>query len=622
MARPSSRTQSVPLSLEASLDEENREVLAALDRQRPRSPATRPTARTDTPPPTLRSMLDVDASPSTPRHGSIAGIGVGVTSPRQHRKESTADSRLDPSDPSTWTTPHSSKPNSPTLTRTEVKDARPRGGSDASPTTSGYVGLPRVQQGANRSFEHDFQFDMSSIPTSGGTSTKQSADPTKKREGSGSSAMVAALSGDLSNLHVGRPLAASRSHGSGDSRSPSGRINSPSSPSRALLSPTSPPGKLTTAHGTVVDEHAHRRLSNKSNSFSTVTDDSEEGAGRLPTDKPPFDHVVESSDEDGDSAGSDDEQRGRDRDPKSTEVVDSPATDSAKTDETDSRTTSPTEQKKHTIPHSQIIKSMLEPSISVIGPGGEKLSQPYSGVHPQSNFDKRRLSMSATSVDDEGDDDAIAKAKSLGLNISPLDTKVLDRHVRMIIRGEWVKLNNEAKAGDRNVRTYLLCSDLSVEATYALEWTVGTIMRDGDTLLAIYAIEDESAGSPSKDSKQTEAEKEMLHQEGAQAGKAANDTMAQLTRQATNQSRDEVQSTFIPATELQSLTGSVDARKVGKKEMDRLKAIDDITQSFLRLVRKTTLQVRAMIEVIHCKSPKHLILGAVRTHTSGTDAPC
>jgi hypothetical protein len=254
---------------------------------------------------------------------------------------------------------------------------------------------------------------------------------------------------------------------------------------------------------------------------------------------------------------------------------------------------------------------MLEPSISVTSPSGEKLSQPSTGVHPQSNFDQRRMSTSATSVDDDGDEDDIAKAKTLGLNISPLDTRVVDRHVRMILRGDWVSFHKEAEAGNRNTRTYLACSDLSVEATYALEWTVGTIMRDGDTLLAIYAIEDESAGSPGNNSRQTEADREALHQEGAKAGKDANDAMAQLTRQTTNREGDEIQSKFIPATEAQSLTGSVDARKVGKKELERLKAIDEITQNFLRLVRKTTLQVRCMVEVIHCKSPKHLILGAV-----------
>ena len=602
MARPSSRSRGGAQSLEASLDEENREVLAALDRHPPHSPALKSNSRTSTPPPRVRSMLDVDSP--TPRHGSIAGIGVGITSPKQHRKDS---SILDPADPSTWTSPHSSKPNSPTLTRTELQGTRPRGASESSPTTSGHVGLPRTQPGANRNFEQNYQFDLSSIPSNAKNDSKRA------REGSTSSAMAAALSGDLTNLHVGRPLATTRSHASSGSRSPSGRVKSPvkspGSDKSSLLSPTSPPAKIVTAKGTVVDGNSHRRLSNKSSSFSTISDDPEAGQGRVPTDKPAEDDAVESDDEERASSGSDDDTRGRNRDQKPTDDPDSPVPDSAKTDDTDQRTPSPTEKRKspHATSHSQIIKSMLEPSISVTTPSGDKFTQHGTGVHPESNFDKRRMSTSATSV--EGDEDDIAKAKTLGLNISPLDTRIVDRHVRMIIRGDWTHFQQEAEAGNRSTRTYLCCSDLSVEANYALEWTVGTIMRDGDTLLAIYAIEDETAGSPGN-SKQPEAERAKLHEEGAQAGKAAGDTMAKLTRQTTNQG-GEIQSTFVPATEAQTATGSVDARKVSKKEMDRLKAIDAITQSFLKLVRRTTLQVRCMVEVIHCKSPKHLILGAV-----------
>ena len=74
--RPSSKSRP-PISLADSLDEENREVLAALGSRRPRSPALRHANRTATPPPPLRSVLDVSPV-STPRHGSIAGIGVGV----------------------------------------------------------------------------------------------------------------------------------------------------------------------------------------------------------------------------------------------------------------------------------------------------------------------------------------------------------------------------------------------------------------------------------------------------------------------------------------------------------------------------------------------------------------
>ena len=41
---------------------------------------------------------------------------------------------------------------------------------------------------------------------------------------------------------------------------------------------------------------------------------------------------------------------------------------------------------------------------------------------------------------------------------------------------------------------YLVATDISEEAAYALEWTIGTVLRDGDTLLAVYAV-DEEAGT-------------------------------------------------------------------------------------------------------------------------------
>ncbi len=35
-----------------------------------------------------------------------------------------------------------------------------------------------------------------------------------------------------------------------------------------------------------------------------------------------------------------------------------------------------------------------------------------------------------------------------------------------------------------------MSTDLSDEAAYALEWTIGTVLRDGDTLLAVYAVDE------------------------------------------------------------------------------------------------------------------------------------
>ena len=39
------------------------------------------------------------------------------------------------------------------------------------------------------------------------------------------------------------------------------------------------------------------------------------------------------------------------------------------------------------------------------------------------------------------------------------------------------------------MQRYLVATDLSGEAQHALEWRIGMVLRNGDTLMAIYAID-------------------------------------------------------------------------------------------------------------------------------------
>ena len=195
----------LPYSLEAALDEERRDVMAALEgsRRRPSSPGLSQ-ARTATPPPHFRSMLDVDAP--TPRHGSIAGIGVGITSPNMSPTQS-RKKVLNPADPSTWTARHTSTsgPSSPVE---EKKPAPARTTSDEAKQ-----GLPKIPDIVSKDFDQSYKFDMSNAPSMA-TSKRGATAPTRPREGSGG-AMAAALSGDFSSLHVGLPKgAASGRHNS------------------------------------------------------------------------------------------------------------------------------------------------------------------------------------------------------------------------------------------------------------------------------------------------------------------------------------------------------------------------------------------------------------------------
>lgn len=51
-----------------------------------------------------------------------------------------------------------------------------------------------------------------------------------------------------------------------------------------------------------------------------------------------------------------------------------------------------------------------------------------------------------------------------------------------------------AKLGARRKRTYVVASDLSEESRYAVEWGIGTVLRDGDEMLIATVVENESKG--------------------------------------------------------------------------------------------------------------------------------
>jgi len=241
-----------------------------------------------------------------------------------------------------------------------------------------------------------------------------------------------------------------------------------------------------------------------------------------------------------------------------------------------------------------------------------KLSETRSLITPKSNY--RAASPAALSA--IGDDDAeLKRAKALPLRFSPLDEKIKDRTVKLILRGDWGAFQDaeeEEQAFRHEPRLYLVCSDLSNEASYALEWTVGTLLKDGDTVLLIGAMEDENA-SKQKDHDEPSLETRL---ESAKAAEEANSTMDSLTRQTTKtegQPYDHKSrlASIKDTTRSLSRTG----RTRSKKEDERIRAVDKLENDFLRFVRKTTLQVRCMIEIIHCRSPRHLILNAVSLHS-------
>jgi len=66
------------------------------------------------------------------------------------------------------------------------------------------------------------------------------------------------------------------------------------------------------------------------------------------------------------------------------------------------------------------------------------------------------------------------------------------RAVRTILRGEYESIVQEVEEGSKLVQKYLVATDLSGEAQHARELTIGTVLGPGDTLMAIYVIDQDA----------------------------------------------------------------------------------------------------------------------------------
>lgn len=226
-------------------------------------------------------------------------------------------------------------------------------------------------------------------------------------------------------------------------------------------------------------------------------------------------------------------------------------------------------------------------------------------VRPRTSFDSASATNTPFGSEDEAELCDIKRAQKLSIEMSAIDSSVHNRSIRTIIRGDYPSIHEEEGARRRQ-RKYLVTTDLSEESVYALEWTIGTILRDGDTMFAVCAMHDETAtpaavqiGDGAK--AMQDAAAVVGSQTAETAAKSQNDSSSHLPRTFFNRL----------GTGTDSKPGSVDARGMSKAESERVRAVEVISQTCVRLLRKTLLQVRVAVEVIHCKSPKHMITEAV-----------
>lgn len=617
------------MSLESALDEERREVMALLE-GRPSAPragsrdpqdtlrAASPAGAAQSP---VRSMLDIRGDPPAARNASIAGPSTGARS-------------------------QTSAPFSSSSVRSMLDTSSP-------PPTPGTAPLPSQRQsqaGSKLNPEEAYQFEMlpsiesHAMPKRVSQGGKRQEQQPKKK-----SALASVFGSSKNNTSDNDYLRARHNSTSGTlgsrrAMSPSSRLGGNArsmSPAQSKLNTNSfnlmpDPGKYVTDSGKVIDmSSAYRRLSdaallrsggnladlpNKKGSAEKGESLAPDGSARLEKDYFADDDDEEALESDEERGSSEDEawpsekrRRGRGRTRRKTEEKadsDSPMPGGENGREPRSLLAAAEDERK-SLSSNYRYRSLLEPEVTVTTPDGEKMTAKRAGIHPNTNFDMGDASGRSTPVDSdtEADMSDIRRAQRMALNVSPVhSTPESHRCVRQILRGEYDKLQKEAEMGLRRQRMYLVATDLSDEAAYALEWTIGTVLRDGDTLLAVYAV-DEELGTGSEGVGV-----------GIGEGAAMMSDTAKVVQTLSNEQKESTKTLNIGSSPLSNVDNAAngesptlpDFESMDKAERERWHAAQEVGDRCVKLLRKTRLQVRVVVEVFHCKSPKHMITEVVR----------
>ena len=612
----------VPMSIDAMLDMERREVLALLENKPPPSESPERTRREASPyamqRSPVRSMLDIDEEVPTDqaRRGSARQGPV--------RSMLDTDSPLpSPTLPSRPQGGSNTTPNSPVLTNAQLAPRSPsqsshnRRMSDATFRPADFG--PRAAGNRN---DPTAGFKFSNINSAQQQQMPLRASQTGSRSQTRSGSLGEALrSSDLSTLQLpgerGRNSSNNGMRGR-NSKSPHDRLGSRSR-SPATFSPSMlGPGRAYLDDGQVLDiNNAYRRLSDANLAFSQGSlsqlpmnkPSADPGEGRLIKDYlgPDGEHLGSSEEED--PYSTDDEQvRGRKKEPRALNPDAKGESDDGEfrsgsagkaPRKTHSLLAAAEEERKQISGKYQYRSLIPEPEIKVTNTSGET-SKHKNAVHPHTSFDHKPGSATPSMVDsdEEADYDDIRRAQKLSFSMTNVISNAeAHRAVRIIYRGEYNRIAQAAEDEHRRLRKYMVATDLSDESTHALEWAIGTVLRDGDTLIAIYCV-DEDTGITADDTGLAPDDSKAMREQAA----AVNSISSSKSAPGGLHLRGE----SVVNTPGGSPAGSARGER-NKAEEERYHAVRGITDKVLRLLRKTQLQVRVVVEVLHCKNPKHLI---------------
>ncbi|KAJ9151279.1 Usp family protein [Pleurostoma richardsiae] len=636
-----------PMSMEAMLDEERREVLALLEGSKPRAPRSmgaRSPSPMGSPQSPVRSMLDVgDVSPP-PRPTSSSPVASRRNLPVRSMLDIDNSSAepvrsmldVDTSIPATKVFSNPTiplEPNYRAYAANAIHHSRSLSDAASNPVEFGpRSSLSRVDPTAG------YQFSGIITPTSGHPLPTRASQGGKRNT---ASSMAEVMRGtDVSNLVLpgdrGRnyPGAGPSARTGNKSKSPHGRSAARGhSPANLLIGRNlSPAGRALVAESAGLDmNNAYRRLSDAHLARSSGSlaefgrrkkpDDTANG-GRMVKDylaEDDEDGPEDSSDDHEDETSSDDEgERGRqaarsfEGSKHSTDT--SQNKDASKSERKTLSLLAAAEEERIQVASQQPsykYRSLLdEPEITVTNPSGERIKQTRTGVHPATSFDEPPPSGSRTPVDSDTEADLtdIKRAQKLSFSMTPvMSTPESHRAIRIIYRGEYSKVVQDAEEEHRRLRKYLVATDLSEESAHALEWAVGTVLRDGDTLICIYCV-DEETGIVTGDNALVPDEPKAMREQ-ANAINTVTGSRNPISPSGSIIALQQRASPLLRATDTagSSLSPEPSIRERTKAEEERHRAVQDITDRVTKLLRKTRLQVRVIVEVLHCKNPKHLI---------------
>lgn len=254
-------------------------------------------------------------------------------------------------------------------------------------------------------------------------------------------------------------------------------------------------------------------------------------------------------------------------------------------------------------------RSLLdEPEITVTNPSGERVKQSKHSIHPNTSFDNPPGSGSLTPLtsDEEAEITDIRRAQKLSFSMTQIMTNAEShRSIQIITRGEWARIVQETEDEHRTPRKYLVATDMSEESTHALEWAIGTVLRDGDQLIAIDCVDEEGQIVSGDQTAVPDDPKAMKEQ--ATAIQAVSTSKTPLTPGGTVMPlRPSPLNNMMDASGV-SVSPAPSSRERSKAEEERYRAVRDISDRIMKLLRKTRLQVRVIVEVVHCRNPRHLI---------------